>query len=148
MGEQKKPMMTTLDAVDADWVKSPAQVLPTPAAVIRECVQQVRKLIAAGILRWPLREMQELDSQDSKEGLAPMVEAQGLGRSGPRFSAPNGRNGMRSPRHFPTNCLRAAAYRASAAVPAGSAAGARPSSLFYASSITSLRFPFAMNVSR
>jgi hypothetical protein len=119
-------------------VVSPAQVLPTTSAVIRECVRQVRKLIAAGILRWPLREGQGLDSQDSKDGLA-AYGPQGAGRSVPRPDTSG-----RSPRNFPTNCLRAAA---AAAGPAGSVAGARPS-LFYASSITSFRFPFATSVPR
>lgn len=80
MGEHKKTIATTLPAAEREWVESPLQILPTPAAVIRECVIRVRRMVLAGTMQWPWQEKQELDSKDSESSAVSQPE--GAGRQG------------------------------------------------------------------
>ena len=95
MGEHKKTLATTLDTEEREWVESPLQVLPTPAAVIRECVIRVRRMVLAGRMRWPMREGQGLDSEDSKAPAVQQPEKAGRRRGFP-FSGKQPPRSLRS----------------------------------------------------
>lgn len=57
---QKEPITARLDADDYAWVERQALVFGDKSTVLNRAVKIIRALIARGILRWEMAELQEL----------------------------------------------------------------------------------------
>lgn len=73
----KEPVMTRLDADDAEWIEAQALVFGDRSTVLNRVVKIVRACIRTGILKWDLETLQELlqknqEVQGNFAGSSPM----------------------------------------------------------------------------